>query len=173
MSVNQTPGNSTGNVDAMLLPAPSCIFCHKTISEVGGKRIIAQHSIGVTRVHEVASNVTKIDKAYHDQHVPIESDNTTYMRYWGPSEKWTEDAVSSAKSAYKSGRRPWFCQVCCGRVCRLCGSPPQFTPGADSLSDDGGSSHFAILPIPIGCINEQCQHHRTSAILKSARDQTP
>lgn len=139
------------------LPAENCAICNKSLDEVGGKRIVAQQilGIGLSTKRQGGGNAK-----YPYQSVQLYSEPDIYMLVWGEKEKWSKEALNSAKQAYLDGKRPWFCQVCGVRVCTECGSPVNYPVGSDVLYDNGCSSHVPIIPADLGCINPDCANYR-------------
>ena len=139
------------------LPADACVFCNKTLSEIGGKRLIAQQIRGVTLTHKTHQSG---DKDVVHLYTELFSDPLTYMACWGEQGLWTAAALASAKAAYLDGKRPWFCQICGGRKCKECGSPVNYPMATDVLYDDGNSAHVGIFPFNPGCSNRACSEYR-------------
>jgi len=138
-------------------PAEACIFCNKTIKEIGGQRVVAQQLRGVTlaKTKQGGGN-----KACPHQSVELFAEPPVYMIFWGEKEKWTESAIISAKSAYLNGKQPWFCQICGERKCNKCGSPINVPVGSDILYGNGCVSHVANQPLNPGCINKDCENYK-------------
>ena len=138
-------------------PAKTCIFCNKSIKDIGGRRITAQKFRGVTlSKNKTGGGNTK----YPRQSLELFSEPITFICFWGEKEKWTESAIMSAKNAYLNGKQPWFCQICGKRKCDKCATPINYPMGSDILYDDGHSSHAAILPFNPGCINTDCDNYK-------------
>lgn len=135
------------------LPAKTCIFCNKTIEEVGGMRIVAQKIRGVKLSNRYIGGG---DKNFPHKSIKLSYSPDIYMVFWGKPEKWNQKAVKSAKDAYQKGFQPWYCQICGERKCKVCGSPINYPMGSDIVDDKGCISHIAIFPFDSGCINPKC-----------------
>jgi hypothetical protein len=138
-------------------PAKTCIFCNKTLDEIGGKRLSAQQLRGVALSDKYKGGG---NEDFPHQSVKLFDDSDTYMVVWGEKAKWTESAIAKAKNEYQNGKNPWFCQICGERKCRKCGSPTSYPMGSDILYGDGCSSHAAIFPFDPGCINPDCVKYK-------------
>ena len=139
------------------LPSDTCIICNKHLEEVGGERIVSQQPRGIT----ISDEYQEEENTKYPRRSFILSENPNkYLVVWGEKELWTADVIERAKAEYKRGKRSWFCQLCGKRTCGECGSPINVPMGSDILSDDGQSSHVAILPIDPGCINPKCKKYK-------------
>lgn len=138
-------------------PAEACIFCNKTLKEVGGKRLIAQKLRGITLTNKKHGGG---NKDFPHQCFELFSEPLIYMDCWGEKKQWSDSAISSAKKAYLRGRRPWFCQICGERKCSECGSPINYPMGSDILYGNGCSSQAPIHPINSGCTNPNCNNYK-------------
>ena len=131
----------------------SCIFCGKSIEQTGGSKIISSHFIKMF-----------ISNKYHgggDPDYPYQSvklDDERYLVFKGKKSVWTKYNIDKATSFVRQGFDVWWCQSksCANRVCKVCGSPTQRAYGCDLL-DDG--VHVAVLPVPAGCVNTECEKH--------------
>ena len=126
---------------SLKLPAERCALCGKCVEDVGGRRLIATGRIVVTHSDESVQNDDRRSFAL--------GDGEGYVLLKGD---WSPDAIDRAVSAFREGRRPWFCQACGGRQCPECGSPM----AADTLHDDGTLGHFPIIPCDPRCTNRKC-----------------
>ena len=138
-------------------PAKTCVFCDKTLKEVGGKRLAAQKFRGVMLSKK---RVGGGNKDCPHKCVALFSEPLLYMDFWGTKEEWTESAIESAKTSYLEGKRPWFCQVCGKRKCSKCGSPENYPMASEILHEDGNTSHAGIFPFDPGCINPVCGKYK-------------
>lgn len=145
------------DIDIKRPPAETCVFCNKTLKEVGGKRLVAQRLRGVTLTNEKLGGG---NKDFPRKCFELFSEPLVFMDCWGETKKWTDAAVLSAKNAYLNGKRPWFCQVCGERKCSECGSPINYPMGSDILYGDGRSSHAPIHPFDPGCNNLSCKKYK-------------
>jgi len=136
--------------DNICKPAKYCIFCGKTIAEIGGRRIIAQNSRGCTLSENPSQSK---DRKY----IPLSEANEAYLVIWGEDRLWTGEAVVRAKDAYLRGERPWFCQICGSRQCSTCGNPSYIPAGSDVINGDGKIVHYAMLGADTGCSNPRCK----------------
>lgn len=146
------------NLDNLkLIPSESCLFCHKTIEEVGGKRIISQQLRGV-----ILSNKDQGggNKDYPHQSVRLMDNSDRYVVVWGEKNKWTKSLIDKAHTEFLSGHHPWFCQVCGERKCDNCGYPLNYPMGSDIIDNNGCSSHCAIHPFDPGCSNPNCVNYK-------------
>ena len=134
-------------------PDDRCCVCEKSLEEVGGRRIIAQHLRGVvlSQKYRGGGNPDYPHKSFKINDKPL------YLVVWGKPSMWMEKAIQRALRAINEGKTPWFCQICGNRVCPECGSPLKHPVGSDVLYDDGCSSHVAMLPIHPGCTNPECK----------------
>ncbi|NOQ64919.1 MAG: hypothetical protein GQ582_10445 [Methyloprofundus sp.] len=138
-------------------PEKTCVFCHKALNEIGGKRIIAQKFRGVALSKKKTGGG---NKDYPHQSIPLFSNPNIFIDIWGEKEKWNEASIKSAKNSYLNGKQPWFCQICGERKCSHCDSPINYPMGSDILYGNGCSSHVAILPIDPGCNNSACDQYK-------------
>jgi len=138
-------------------PAKICIFCNKPLSEIGGKRLVAQQLRGVTLDNKYRGGGNK-DFPY--QSIRLFDDLEIYMVFWGERAKWTQAAIAQARKEYQNGNSPWFCQSCGARKCSQCGSPINYPMGSDILYANGCSSHAGIFPFDPGCINPDCEKYK-------------
>lgn len=140
------------DVNSNYVPADSCIICNKKLEEVRGERIIAQRSRGII----VSDHYQDGNQKYPRQSHKLSQNPDRYLVIWGDEELWTENAIKRAKKEYLEGKQSWFCQICGNRTCDDCGSPMSVPMGSDILGDDGSSSHVAIIPVAVKCINPNC-----------------
>jgi hypothetical protein len=140
-----------------LPPSETCIFCDKTLDQIGGKRIIAQkfRGVGLMSQYQGGGN-----KDYPHQSVNLYADRDVYMTVWGKKDLWTASIIEKAKSQYLTGHHPWFCQICGKRTCSKCGAPNNMAFGSDIIYENGESTHVPILPVDAGCINPDCTKYR-------------
>ena len=95
----------------LFLPDSHCILCGKSIEEVGGRRITAQHLRGITFSINSRGGGNPPYKSYKLSSYPF------YLVIWGERSMWSQDAIQRAIDAFHKGRRPWFCQKCGRRTC--------------------------------------------------------
>ena len=138
-------------------PAKRCVFCNNTIQDIGGKRLVAQSLRGIVLSTTTHGGGTK---DYPYQSIKLYDNSEIYMVVWGEADKWTESVIARAKHEYRSGKQPWFCQICGERKCSECGSPLNYPMGSDILFGNGSLSHAAILPIDPGCNNPDCSKYK-------------
>ncbi len=143
------------SLDLVRPPAQTCVLCDKTVEEVGGYRLVSQKLRGVS----LSDKPIRRGK-YSHQAVKLYDDLNVYMLVWGEPEKWTDSAIEKAKDEYKTGHKPWFCQVCGERKCSTCGAPINRPMGSDVLYASGCCSHLAIHPIDPGCVNKECSRYK-------------
>ncbi|WP_394754786.1 hypothetical protein [Crenothrix sp.] len=139
-------------------PAKTCVFCDKSLEEVGGRRLVAQRIKGVKLSAECMGGGNP-DFPYKS--VKLFDDLKAYVVVWGEKSLWTESAVNKAKNEFLTGHRPWFCQICGVRACMQCGSPINHPSGSDVLCSDGNTTHASILPCDCGCINPTCKKYQS------------
>lgn len=146
------------------LPDSHCVICGKTLDEVGGRRIVAQHLRGITfsNKHLGGGNPEYPHKSFIIN--PEQSEESQMPRYlvvWGEPSMWNEETIQRALDAVSRHKTPWFCQVCGKRTCPECGYPGAYPAGSDVLYDNGCSAHVAILPVNLRCINQNCPRNLT------------
>jgi len=139
------------------IPADNCVLCDKPFSEVGGRRLVAQQLRGVSLSNRFLEGGNK-DYSMHS--VKLFDHHEIYLLVWGEKIKWTAEAIERAKVAYLTGMRPWFCQCCGHRQCRVCNLPINYPMGSDVLNDVGCSSHIPVLPFDPGCSNQECKNYK-------------
>lgn len=154
---NETKKQIYADVTLKRPPAKTCIFCDKSLEEVGGKRLAAQKLKGVKLSAECIGGG---NPAFPYKSVKLFDDLKVYVVVWGEKGLWTEAAVNKAKNEFLTGHRPWFCQICGARACMQCGSPINNPAGSDVLSSDGSSSYAPIFAGGCGCINPGCEKYR-------------
>ena len=137
------------------LPSHECMFCRKSIEEIGGRRIIAKQIllIGLSDRFLGGGNPDYPD-------VSVKFDENLYIHFRGPKGKWTDELKDYVINEFNDHRHPWFCQICVGRECLECGAPAQYLHGCDIIYDNRCSTHSAILNVHPGCINPDCKKHR-------------
>ncbi len=136
-------------------PSCHCLLCKKTIEEIGGKRIVAQKTLG-----------TFLLKTYHgggDPDYPelsIKINDMNYITLRGKKGMWTDELIEEIKDIYLQYERPWFCQKCAGKTCYNCGELMNNPIGSDVIYDDGCISHVAALGYNPGCVNDMCENYK-------------
>ena len=138
-------------------PAKTCIFCDKSLEEVGGKRLVAQKLRGVSLSNQYKGGGNP-DFPY--QSVKLFDDLEVYITVWGEKSLLTQSAIDKAKNEFLTGYQPWFCQICGNTTCVKCGSPLNNPAGSDILHSDGSSSHAPIFAGGCGCINPRCEKYQ-------------
>ena len=81
-------------------PAKTCVFCDKSIKEVGGKRLVAQNFRGVML------SKTKVGGGNKDcphKCIALFSEPLVYMDFWGTPQEWPHTAIASASNSYLHG----------------------------------------------------------------------
>ncbi len=132
------------------LPAPTCIFCQRSLSEIGGRRITWSSFAGViVRLHTDPIGSLPSRALVTPLPVPYRG---CVLVVWQP----VTDALDRAVDQWFSRQRPWTCQACARRVCDRCGSPEKTPFGSDIVDDNGRSLHVPLLPGPAGCVREGC-----------------
>ncbi len=139
------------------LPAKQCVLCQNPLAEIGGMRIVAQHSweVGVTDQPRGGGN-----PQYPERSIPLEDGSGLFLWVKGDPSKWTDAAIERARRDYLDGVRPWLCQKCTDRVCGECGAPINYPMGSDVLYDNGCSMHIAVFPFDPGCSNKACRKYK-------------
>lgn len=145
------------NLNTIRPPSKKCIFCNKTIEEIGGKRLTAQKTRGICLSQKLQS---ESNNDYPRTYIKLFDDLEIYMTVWGKEGKWTKSTIDKAKNEYLNGYQPWFCQICGKRACDICGSPQNYPAGSDILYSDGSTSHFGIFPYDHGCSNPDCEKYK-------------
>lgn len=138
-------------------PASTCIFCDKSLDEVGGQRLTAHWSLAV---FPSSKPIGGGNPKAPNRPLRISSDPPVYLILRELSSRWTPEHIAKAKALFLEGKRPWFCQVCGNRCCHECGTPMRRPVGSDVLHSDGSTSHVAILGVDVGCSNPACSKYR-------------
>lgn len=138
----------------LFLPDSHCILCKKTIEEVGGRRITAQHFRGITFSVNRRGGGNPPYRSIKLSEYPF------YLVIWGERSLWNQEAVQRATDAFHKGKKPWFCQKCGRRTCSICGAPINYPMASDLLNDDGSNPHLSIFPVKPTCINPTCQNYK-------------
>ena len=138
------------------LPGPTCIFCQKTIDEVGGRRLVqTTKGIGYGVYDRQIGGGSK-DRPFRSIKFP--DVDSKYLVVWGQS--WTTESMQRALKTLQDGKIPWFCQKCGYRQCSVCGEPINYPVASDVIYDDGRIYHCMIIPADLGCINPNCVKYR-------------
>ena len=136
-------------------PSSHCLFCKKSVDEIGGKRVVAQKTLG-----------TYISKTYRgggDPDFPdlsIKIDDANYIVLCGKKGIWTDELIDKVKEIYLNIECPWFCQKCAGKTCHICGEILNNPIGSDVIYDDGCVLHVAALGYNLGCMNDACENYK-------------
>lgn len=130
-------------------PAPACVFCARTLSITGGKRITWSSAAGIV-VRGYGETIGRIPS--RALLAPLPEPHTGAMIIWAP----VMDALDRALAQWTAGLRPWTCQVCARRLCDRCGAPQNHPRGCDIVTDDGRVLHVPLLPCPAGCTRAGC-----------------
>ena len=140
----------------MLPPAKSCMVCEQPVSEIGGRRLVAQRSHGTNVFdHSMSGGFENFHSCTR-----LLDDPEIYLVIWGEEHFLTEGVISRVKLAYREGLRPWFCQACGNRLCHACREILPRPMMSDYVFDDGGIVHCPCLGADPGCWNPDCQRHR-------------
>ena len=138
-------------------PAHACALCGKTLEEVGGKRMVVTQFLGVSLWPEPplgGSSGLPVD------FYPVDEEETLYLIVWG--EPWSTERVDRAIETAREGKHPWFCQVCGGRACEICGSPLSWPQASEIIHGSGRKKRCMSMPAHVGCVNPNCpQYWRT------------
>lgn len=139
------------------LPSETCILCGKSLKDIGGKRIVSQHSKGIalSNKHMGGGNP---DHPY--QSVKLHDDKDLFVVVWGNKQLWTDLVINRARDEFLKDRQPWYCQVCANYVCNICHAPINYPMGSDILYDDGRCSHIGIFGFNPGCSNPTCKKYK-------------
>ncbi len=135
-----------------LLPSERCIFCNKKIEEIGGYRIVAQKSKGISLIQGTDCKVRKD----HSKKIRLGDKTDCYAVVWG-KDVWDESALRAVEKEFMNGHHPWFCQTCGDRKCAKCGFPLNYPMVSDVIHSDGRIAHCAIFPFNPGCCNPECE----------------
>jgi hypothetical protein len=148
---------SNENSDVLVFPpATDCIFCEKTIAQVGGYRLTATPFIGL---HITTKAGGSFSKNQQNQLIAINECFQAQLR--GDTTRWSPQVIQKIKEQVAAGYHPWFCQRCCGsHTCKICGSPINYPMGCERLTDDGKQRHIPIIPFNPGCSNPQCENYK-------------
>lgn len=116
------------------LPGERCIGCRRSLTEIGGQRIVAAGAVTIKL---------------------IEDEVRPSVEVAGLLCPWF--ARARARRIVRSGRRPWLCQRCTGvGLCRRCRTPYRLAPGADILPDEGAVLHVPLVA-GMGLRCERCE----------------
>jgi len=136
-------------------PSSHCLLCKKTVDEIGGKRVVAQKTLG--------SFISTTYRGGGDLDFPdlsIKIDDAKYILLCGKKGMWTVELIDKVKEIYLNNERPWFCQKCAGKTCHICGEILNNPIGSDVIYDDGCVLHVASLGYNPGCMNESCENYK-------------
>ena len=136
-------------------PSSHCLLCKKTIDEIGGKRVVAQKTLG--------SFISTTYRGGGDPDFPdlsIKIDDAKYILLCGKKGMWTVELIDKVKEIYLNNERPWFCQKCAGKTCHICGEILNNPIGSDVIYDDGCVLHVASLGYNPGCMNDACENYK-------------
>ena len=137
-------------------PSSRCLLCKMTIDEIGGKRIVAQKTLGTFS--------SKTYRGGGDPDFPdlsIKLDDANYIVLRGKKGMWTDELIERAKEIYLNNECPWFCQKCAGKTCHICGEIMNNPIGSNVIYDDGCILHVAALGYNPGCVNESCENYKS------------
>jgi len=141
--------------DIKKLPAERCVICSRTLEEVGGLRIVAQDYRGYAFSDKPERGG---QKDIPRQSFKVSEVDKRFIVFWG--KMWNCESITRAIDELKSGKRPWFCQICGVRACTECGAPIRLAMGSEILHDNGSIGHMAIFPCHGGCCNPNCKYYR-------------
>ncbi|MCB1585430.1 MAG: hypothetical protein KDI52_04035 [Xanthomonadales bacterium] len=144
-----------------LLPAPNCIFCNKTIEQVGGKQIVHQQVRGIKLSKKFQGGG---NKDYPFQSFKLSENPETYVVVWGIWSIWSQSNINNAIELFKQNLHPWFCQKCGNRTCDKCQEPINMPMGSDVIYEDGDIRHVMVIGINPGCINPKCTNFKNIVI---------
>ncbi len=146
------------------IPADNCVFCDKPILEVGGRRLVADGLCAVDLSNRYWGGG---NKNYPYYSVKLFDHQEIYLVVKGKKKKWTAEAIERAKTAYLTGKHPWFCQWCgYTQCCHVCNSPINIPRGAEVLYDDGRILHAPMHPFNPGCSNQECNNYKEFPVRK-------
>lgn len=140
----------------MKRPGPFCIFCQKSIDDVGGRRLV-----GTTKGHGYGVYDRPIGGGSKDRpfrSIQFPGAESKYLVVWGL--QWTAENMQQALKMIQDNKLPWFCQKCGHRQCSGCGEPINYPVASDVIYDDGHISHCPIIPADMGCINPNCEKYK-------------
>jgi len=138
-------------------PSTHCIFCSRSLAEVGGARITASQNLGLS-IRDVRSNA-EAAKGGIIRAVSPDAESPA-VEFWG--NLWDEHSIERALAELRADRQPWLCQICGGRLCSECGSPNRWADGCDVVGDDGSVTHQMIVPTSKRCTNPTCSLYAPS-----------
>lgn len=140
-------------------PAATCAGCEKSVSDIGGLRIVARRFMGIGLFHD---NETVALRSLHQPGRTFRLEGRyrqVVVVFWGDA--WMPDRIERGLEAAQAGSWPWLCQRCMRHaLCEHCGCPYRWPPGADVIGDDGRRLHCAILPVTPPCTNPDCPNRR-------------
>lgn len=122
------------------IPADSCIFCGKTIREVGGRMLLSMEFRGYLISDKPLSGGNK-KWPYRNRLMS----NGKWFICWDGDGRWTEDKISEAVKSLEDNRSPWICQCCGHRLCKKCSTPIYNPQGYDVIKTNGEVIHFGLM----------------------------
>jgi len=136
-------------------PSSHCLLCKKSVDEIGGKRVVAQKTLGtyISKTHRGGG-----DPDFPDLSIKI--DDANYIVLCGKKGIWTDELIDKVKEIYLNIECPWFCQKCAGKTCHICGEILNNPIGSDVIYDDGCVLHVAALGYNPGCMNDACENYK-------------
>ncbi len=136
-------------------PSSHCLLCKKSVDEIGGKRVVAQKTLG--------SFISTTYRGGGDPDFPdlsIKIDDANYIVLCGKKGIWTDELIDQVKEIYLNYKCPWFCQKCAGKICLICGEILNNPIGSDVINDNGDVLHVASLGYNPGCMNDACENYK-------------
>jgi hypothetical protein len=127
------------------LPGERCIGCRRSLTEIGGRRIVAAGAVKIKLIEDEVRPSVEV------------------AGLW-----WAWFPRARARRTLRSGRHPWLCQRCTGTgLCRRCRTPYHLAPGADVVTDEGAVLHVPLVA-GMGLRCEQCEGQLVSQPPRSA-----
>ena len=132
-----------------------CLLCRKTISEIGGKRIATQKTLGT-----YLSNMFRGGGDPTFPEFSIKLNESTFIVLYGIKDIWTKNIITKVKEAYLNNEHPWFCQKCAGKVCQICGQILNHPVGSNVIYENGSMAYVPALGYNPGCVYYKCSNFR-------------
>jgi hypothetical protein len=123
----------------VLRPAETCAICVRSLTDTGGKRLVAGATCGIRRMTTQLS-LHDFPREWYPARVLRLTDRYRDVLIWFTGTVWTDSSARRAASHFQRGEQAWICQRCAGcSLCQTCGTPLAQTPTWDWIADDAGT----------------------------------